>query len=495
MKEKNKIRWIPWLMGLSQALLTAFVIYWLVGQYNGEKNALTKEMSFEFELAEDQAMDSTIQILLKPILTDSLGLRDSIQNVSIVSHALKKNSWNINQDTFDTLSRGNQVITFDIRDSAVTRPHASASYQITAIPHRDIVMRGVKMIIEMSSDSAGKPKSRFSNLKVDSAVFLDIASERLKDHDHKNFGIMWYEDSLGLDSTRNNKRILFKSGFSDPGMIYEVTNYKPYLIKEILPQILFGLLLLILTASAFFFTYGSLRKQMMLNTLRNEFISNISHELKTPVSTVKVALESLRNYGVKNDRELRDDYLRMASLEMDRLDMLIQKILNQSLLESKQMLVNREKADLAGLINELAASIRQKIEEKGGEITIKTDIDKAILALDELYIQGVLINLLDNALKYGGSPPVIEVVLREDENNVYVDIKDNGTGIPDEFRQKVFERFFRVPSNDRHNVKGYGLGLSFAMEVMKQHEGSISLMDNPEGGSIFTLIFKKIDEN
>jgi signal transduction histidine kinase len=106
-----------------------------------------------------------------------------------------------------------------------------------------------------------------------------------------------------------------------------------------------------------------------------------------------------------------------------------------------------------------------------------------------------LINLLDNALKYGGEPPVIDIKLKGGNDSIYVDIKDNGMGIPKEYQDKVFERFFRVPSGDRHNVKGYGLGLSFAMEVMKQHGGSITVNDNPDGGSIFTLNFQKSHEN
>ena len=495
MENKVRYRWIPILMAISEVLLTAFVVYWLAGQYKGERTALEKEMKFEFVRAQDQAMDSTIQIILKPLLKDSLGLSDSIQAVSIVSHDLKKENYKVGPGIYKSRPDTEKVIKLDITDSIANESHATASFHITAIPNEEIVLRGVRMIIEMTADSSSGYASRLSSVDFDSTLFLNIASQNLKNNEHKNLGIVWYQDSLSLDSIKSKNKIIFQSDFSDPGMIYEVTNYRPYLFKKIIPQILFGLLLLLLTGSAFIITYRSLRKQMMLNTLRNEFISNISHELKTPVSTVKVALESIQNFGIKNDRKLRDDYLRMASLEMDRLDLLIQKILNQSLLESGQMMVNRERNNLLVIIENIADLMKPKIEEHGGEMKLNIDIEEAWLDLDILYIQGVLINLLDNALKYGGSPPVIEISLRADKHKIYVDIKDNGTGIQEEYHDKVFERFFRVPSNDRHNVKGYGLGLSFASEVMKQHEGYISLSNNPEGGSTFTLIFKKPDEN
>ncbi len=120
-----------------------------------------------------------------------------------------------------------------------------------------------------------------------------------------------------------------------------------------------------------------------------------------------------------------------------------------------------------------------------------SDIEELIVDCDELYIQGVIINLLDNALKYGGSPPEIEVKISVEKEQCKLAVIDNGQGIPEEYHKKVFDRFFRVPTGDTHNVKGYGLGLSFAEEVMNQHGGSIDLDKHSDGGCIFTLRFPK----
>jgi signal transduction histidine kinase len=278
-------------------------------------------------------------------------------------------------------------------------------------------------------------------------------------------------------------------------MVYEITNYQPFLLRKIIPQILFGLLLLLLTGFAFIFTYRSLKRQMLLNTLRNEFISNVSHELKTPVSTVKVALEALQNYDQKKDKSISEEYLKMASLEMDRLDLLIQKILNQSLLESRQMMVKTERIDLIRIIITVLESFRPRLDAKNGKIFFNPDVEEAEIQLDPLYIQGVLINLLDNALKYGGDPPIITVSYRENHKMAFVDVADNGEGIPKEYQDKIFERFFRIPTDNKHNVKGYGLGLSFAAEVMEQHKGWIKVQSNPDGGSIFTLGFNKTNND
>ncbi len=483
-------------MSLSQVLLTGFVVYWLIGQYKSEKENLYKELHYEFMEAQNQAMDSSLHVMLQPLLIDSLGQIDSFSHAGWISSSTA---------IFDTLhvaskytpdgQIGDQIIQLDIRGTEHSSASKSTSYQITTIPHQEAVLRGVKMIIQMSDDSiAVEGDNSFSSLEVDSILLLDFVSKRLKNIDHSDFNILWYQDSFRFHSNDSRKRIRFHSALSKPAMIYEITNFEPFLFKLIIPQILFGLLLLLLTGSAFIFTYRSLRKQLLLNTLRNEFISNVSHELKTPVSTVKVALESLQSYDQKKDPKVSEEYLRMASMEMDRLDLLIQKILNQSLLESNKLLIHKQNNDLVQLSKNVVQSLMPRINDLNGTIKLSTDIEELTVNTDELYIQGVLINLLDNAIKYGGNPPEININISKEKGRCRLSVRDNGQGILKEYHKKVFDRFFRVPTGDRHNVKGYGLGLSFAAEVMKQHDGSIEIENNPAGGCIFTIIIPQSDE-
>lgn len=484
-------------MSLSQVLLTGFVVYWLIGQYKGEKENLYKELHYEFLEAQNQAMDSSLHVILGPLINDNLFADDKLATHGWVSSssAIFDTVHHSSKYTPDGLV-GEKLIQFDIRDNRQFPDSIMASYQITAIPHQDIVLRGVKMIIQMSEDSTGENSTGgFSHFpEIDSGLLLGLASDRLKKLDHSDFNILWYQDSFRFHSNDSGKRIRFHSALSKPAMIYEITNFEPFLYKLIIPQILFGLLLLLLTGSAFIFTYRSLRKQLLLNTLRNEFISNVSHELKTPVSTVKVALESLQNYDQKKDPKVTEEYLRMASLEMDRLDLLIQKILTQSLLESNKLLIHKQNNDLVKLSKNVLQSLMPRINDLNGTIKLNTDIDELTINTDELYIQGVLINLLDNAIKYGGNPPEIDIDISMEKGRCRLSVSDNGQGIPKEYHKKIFDRFFRVPTGDRHNVKGYGLGLSFASEVMQQHDGSIEIENNPSGGCIFTVIFPQNDE-
>lgn len=448
-------------MGLSQVLLTGFVVYWLMGQYKNEKNNLQQQVFYEFMEAQNQAMDSTLYGYLHPLIMDSLYLEDSFP---IREHI---------QVSIGSLAR-------------------ESTFHITTIPNQDVLLKGVKMIIQISTDSLNSngTGSHSPFPEVDSGMFLSFFSKRLSDSDHPDFEILWYRDSLFNPHENPHKRIRFQSTLSKPAMVYEVANFEPYLLREIIPQILFALFLLLLTASSFILTYKSLKRQVMMNTLRNEFISNVSHELKTPVSTVKVALESLMNYDLKKDAAVSDEYLKMASLEMDRLDLLIQKILDQSILENQQVIVNMQKSDLVKLTQNVIRSIMPRVQEMKGSIQLNTEIEETTVLMDDTYIQGVLMNLLDNGLKYGGNPPVLDVNIRMKDGIVTLSVKDNGQGINREYHKKVFERFFRVPSGNKHNVKGYGLGLSFAFQVMEQHGGAIEVNDSSSGGCIFTITFQ-----
>ena len=453
MKKSNKNRWIPILMTISQALLTAFVVYWLFGQYNDEKEALNKQLYYEFSEAENEALDSTLHIILSPLYKS------------------------VNAE---------KIIHLDIRDSS-RLSSGKASYEITAMPHQEAVMRGVRMIVKMSSDSLeidGAENPAFP--AVDSILVLSNISKRIDSLDYTGLKKIWYHDSL---YEKNAKRISFEASFSSPGMVLEFTNYEPLLFKMIFPQVLFAFFLVLLSASAFIIAYRSLERQVMLNTLRNEFVSNVSHELKTPVATVKVALESLRNFDLKNDPAVSDEYLSMAALEMDRLDQLIEKILNQSLLESRRVIMHKQKGDLVKLAQAVINSLKPRIDSLSGRISLNAGPGEADILMDELYIRGVILTLLDNALKYGGDPPEIEVNISRGNGSVFLSVLDNGEGIEKKYHNKIFERFFRVPSHNRHNVKGYGLGLSFAAQVMQQHGGSIKVDNGSSGGCLFTLSF------
>jgi len=270
---------------------------------------------------------------------------------------------------------------------------------------------------------------------------------------------------------------------------YELTlgNTFPYLVKRIASPILFSLFLVGATILSFVVLYRNLLKQRRLTELKNDFISNITHELKTPIATVGVAIEALQNFNALNNPERTKEYLDISKNELHRLSMLVDKVLKLSMFENHELELRKEDFDLKEVVNEVAASFRLQMEKRNAVCHIYTSGDNFFITADRMHLTSVLYNLIDNALKYSGEAPVINVELENKPGHIILRVKDNGTGIPPEYKSKVFEKFFRVPSGNMHNVKGYGLGLSYVAHVIARHQGTVSVESEPGKGSTFII--------
>jgi two-component system phosphate regulon sensor histidine kinase PhoR len=256
---------------------------------------------------------------------------------------------------------------------------------------------------------------------------------------------------------------------------------------------LFSVLLLGITLLSFVLLYRNLLRQRRLAALKNEFISNITHELKTPIATVGVAIEALKNFNAMDNPQRTREYLDISSNELQRLSLLVDKVLKLSMFEKKEMDMKYEPVNVEQLVEEVAASLKLQLEKNNAELTVQSSGDVNTKA-DRLHLLSVIFNLLDNAIKYSKSSPVIKVSIEGDDNTVVLKVSDNGMGIEPAYQEKIFEKFFRVPHGDTHNAKGYGLGLSYAAQVVQQHNGSITVDSQPEQGTTFTITLPKNDQ-
>jgi signal transduction histidine kinase len=497
MSKIRKIKWIPLLMGTSQILLTGFVVYWLAGQYRGERKILHEEISRIFDDSRNQVMDSLLfDRVVEPALKDSVTItvgNDPIKDTAVDLLAGKPVRQAIDLSACDS---GNAVVAISIPDSARAKMVSGKGMITMTGKKQDFLIRSVKLFIthsEAKADSTGKAEW-FISEQPDTVLFMKVFTEKLNER-YPGLKINWFAD------TSQPKMIAVKplNGGNPNLHSSSVLPYRlpqatisgdfPLLFREILPQILFGLILLILTGSAFYLTNRNLRRQVMLNNLRNDFVSNITHELKTPVSTVRVAIEALKTYDKVKDPAVAREYLDMAGLEVDRLDRMIGKILDHSLIGDQSQLLQLQPVHLDHLIHEVIAGVQPRLDARGATVVTDIPSDARPVDADPLYLQGVLLNLFDNSLKYGPELVTIHITLYEQKGSVCLDIADNGPGIPKDYLGRVFDKFFRVPAGDTHNIKGYGLGLSFAALVMQQHGGSISVRNGNDGGCIFTLVF------
>ena len=260
-----------------------------------------------------------------------------------------------------------------------------------------------------------------------------------------------------------------------------------YIIGKLRLPIAMSVLLLAFTALSLLFLYRNLLQQRQIAAIKNEFISNMTHELKTPISTVTVAVEALRHFGALEDPQKTREYLDISALELQRLSLLVDKVLKLSLFENKQLELKPERIDLPGLTAEVMASMRLPMEKVGAVVQLSCNGEGLFVRADRMHLASVISNLLDNALKYSRENPVLTINLTREGGHVMLSVADNGVGIPAAYREKIFEKFFRVPSNDVHNIKGYGLGLSYVHHIVMRHEGRITVESKEGKGSTFII--------
>jgi len=302
--------------------------------------------------------------------------------------------------------------------------------------------------------------------------------DRGQQHLHDNI----YRDTITSEMIRLN-----------PITRYTVSmlNVRGLLLREISLQLLFSIFLTSITIGAFLVMYRSIRSQQRLMELKNDFISNVTHELKTPVATVSVALEALRNFQAIDNPALTKEYLDIAQNELNRLTMMTDKILKTSIYESHGVSLHKTTVNLETLATEVVDAMRLLLTKQKATVTITKEGHDVTLAGDELHLTNVISNLLDNALKYSGENAIINIHLQETNDKLIFSIRDNGPGIAPEYQKKVFEKFFRVPTGNIHNTKGYGLGLSYVHSVVESHGGKIHVESEPGKGSLFIIVLPK----
>jgi signal transduction histidine kinase len=225
--------------------------------------------------------------------------------------------------------------------------------------------------------------------------------------------------------------------------------------------------------------------------LKNDFISNITHELKTPIATVSVAIEALQNFNALNNPQLTKEYLEIAQHELNRLGLLTEKVLKTALFEEKGIVMEKEIVNVKELTERVLSSMKLVIEQKNATCIYESKGSNFLVEGSMIHLSNVLYNLLDNSLKYNKKGVKINIFLEEQSDNIFLCVKDDGIGISTEYHQKVFEKFFRVPTDNVHNTKGHGLGLSYVKSVIDAHRGKVLLQSQLGQGSSFMIHLPK----
>ena len=242
-------------------------------------------------------------------------------------------------------------------------------------------------------------------------------------------------------------------------------------VTFIVPSIIFSLILLV----TFIFTIYIVFRQKRLSEMKNDFINNMTHELKTPVSTISLAAQMLKDSDITKSPDVFKHISGVINDETKRLGFLVEKVLQMSLFERQKAALKLKEVDANDLLASVANTFALKVEKYDGTIDIDLQAEDSDIYVDEMHITNVLFNLLDNAVKYRRLEVPLTLMCRtwNENGKLLISIEDNGIGIKKEYLKKVFDRFFRVPTGNVHDVKGFGLGLAYVRKIVEDHKGTI----------------------
>src|SRR5690606_3366383 len=229
--------------------------------------------------------------------------------------------------------------------------------------------------------------------------------------------------------------------------------------REMAGTLIASILLVMIVIFAFYYAVSTIFKQKQLSEIKNDFISNMTHELKTPISTISLACEAVQDPDLKNDTETVASFITMIDQENKRLGKLVENVLQTALIDKGKLKLNLESCEIDKLLKQVVDSFQIRYKDKGGEIKI-IKADSFSWRVDKIHFVNVIYNLLDNSLKYCEEKPHVELSLEKTNRGFTIEVKDNGIGIKKEDQKRIFEKLYRVPTGDIHNVKGFGLGLS-----------------------------------
>lgn len=260
-----------------------------------------------------------------------------------------------------------------------------------------------------------------------------------------------------------------------------------FLISSILWMIVLSILFTGVIVVAYSSAIYQLIKQRQISQIKTDFINNMTHEFKTPIATINLALDSIRNPKIIDDKEKVLRYLGMIKDENKRMHAQVENVLRISKLEKNELNISKERIKLHDLVEDAVTHVQLIIEDRKGYIKLHLDANKSSVLANETHFTNVIVNIFDNAIKYSDDEPKIDVYTENVGNNILLRIADQGNGMSKQVAKRVFEKFYREHTGNVHNVKGHGLGLAYVKRIVDDHQGHISVESEKGKGSTFII--------
>ncbi len=270
----------------------------------------------------------------------------------------------------------------------------------------------------------------------------------------------------------------------------DINDYIYSSVRFMTPAVIFTVILLL----TFVFTIFIIFRQKKYSEIKNDFINNMTHELKTPIASISLAAQMLNDSSVNKSPTMLNHLGGVINDESKRLRFLVEKVLQMSMFDKQSTVFKKKELDLNEMIESIANSFTLRVEHTGGKIYLEIEALESRMYVDETHFQNVIFNLMDNAIKYRRQDAPLNIYIRtwNDSGRLYLSIRDTGMGIKREDQKKIFEKFYRVHTGNRHDAKGFGLGLAYAKKIMNLHKGDITVESEYGKGTKFTIYLPEI---
>ena len=273
----------------------------------------------------------------------------------------------------------------------------------------------------------------------------------------------------------------------------EMNSYIFSSVRFMIPSIIFTIVLLI----TFIFTIVVIFRQKRYTEIKNDFINNMTHELKTPIASISLAAQMMNDESVAKSEQMTKHLSSVITDESKRLRFLVEKVLQMSMFDKKSVVFKKKELDLNEMVEQIAQTFTLRVEHTGGKIYTEIEAIDSAIFVDEVHFQNAITNLMDNAVKYRKQEEPLDIYIRtwNDEQKLYLSIRNTGQGIKKENLKKIFDKFYRVHTGNKHDVKGFGLGLAYVKKVIDLHQGEIKAESEVGKGTKFTISLPIIKED
>ena len=431
--------------------------------------------------------------------------RDSRTNETIIySNSINSEDYGISASFFDkkldslklknyTAKRKTEIYNDDI-DKSSLKQKITPDIKIEKSGRLDLLDNAQYEIVYKDIAAVKPIQERVTNEMMQKLLFEELNEYGVK----TPFEFNVYSNGLATKIKSEHFRYEKKSTYSIPIFIDNDGNNKyqllltfpqkkKFLFSELIGicilSIIFTLIIIIAYASAL----NQLIKQRQISLIKTDFINNMTHEFKTPIATINLALDAIKNPKIIDDKEKVLRYLQMIKDENKRMHAQVENVLRISKLEKKELDINKESANIHDIIEDAIEHVNLIVDDRNGTITTHFDANRTSVLLNDVHFTNVIVNILDNAIKYSPEEPVIDIYTENVKDFVIVKIKDQGSGMSKVAQKRIFEKFYREHTGDLHNVKGHGLGLAYVKRIIEDHNSQIFVESEKGKGSTFII--------